>query len=306
MTESEARQQFNKLSPAEQSKYGGTRNAPDAISAWQSDNPGLQPGQGGGNVQVSNSATPYDGMPMYPELKSRLNGSGVLEGPLHIVENDPIKERNSLGDITSRLNNINLDTSGVEQLKKEALAAPGTSAWEGMMRGRQGLEESGAQDNAARTSASGTAQAMSQLSGTGGLSNGARERLARMGGQDLSTQKQSVLRQGQLDRSGIGVQAEQNRLGQLSQLPGAQIAALQPEIQKTQMYGNFAEQENQRNQDLGLANRKYSGDIQAQNIGNSLNTANSENAARLGAYNSAMQAWAANKQAGATQSSGKK
>lgn len=244
--------------------------------------------------------------PKYPELKSLLDGNGKLNPDFSIKQEGPIGFSSALPGIESRLNNINLDTSGVDELKKEALAAPGTGAWEQMMKGRQGLEEMGAQDNAARTADAGKAQAFSSLATSGGLSGGARERLARLSGQDLATQKQNVLRQGQLDRSGIGVQAEQNRLGQLSQLPGAQIAALQPELAKTNLYSTLAEGEKEREQGLNVENRKYNTTVQGQNIANSLSQNTAENANRLGAYSEAMKAWAANKQAGAQQDSGKK
>jgi hypothetical protein len=188
-----------------------------------------------------------------------------------------------LGPISNDLN-----TQGLEALRGQALAAPGTSAWEQMMVGRQGLDEASARDRATSSADAGVSQAYSNLATHGGLSQGARERLAAGGARNSAAARQGVARQGAMDRLGIGAQAEQNRLGLLSALPGQ-------ETQKASF-------------DTGLAqgNREYSTGVEGANIGNFLNQFQNHEAAKQGAYQAQMQDWAAMNQANATANSGKK
>jgi len=82
------------------------------------------------------------------------------------------------------------------------------SAWLGLQNERQKIEQQAAMDNAAKQSASGQASAYNQLAMRGGLSSGARERVASDAMGDLNKNKQNTARQGELARLGLGTEAE--------------------------------------------------------------------------------------------------
>lgn len=111
------------------------------------------------------------------------------------------------------------------------------SPWLALQNQRQAVEQQAAADSAARQASSGNAQAFSNLAMRGGISSGARERLAQSGTRGLNAARQGVQRAG-----------EQNRLAIQGQ--GAEMAA------KEQMFNiqnSLAEQQNIRN----LEQQKY-------------------------------------------------
>jgi hypothetical protein len=146
-----------------------------------------------------------------------------------------------------------LDDRGLNAIRKEALRDPGTmSRWGELARSEQ-------MNQLARSQAGQFSQAQNQLAQSGGLRTGARERLASAGmQQNLAAQQRSL--------GGIQMQDESNRLNQLGQLPGADLAAA-----------------------------NYQSGRQDTNINRALSEIAQKRALQQGQYNEAMRAWAAEK-----------
>lgn len=103
-----------------------------------------------------------------------------------------------------------LDQYKVDPYKGEALQAlksqafaQGDSPWAKMQLEKQNLEQSGMADQAGKMQAQGLAQAQGNLMRQGGMSSGARTRMAMQGARDLSRSQQDVARQGIGQRLGI-------------------------------------------------------------------------------------------------------
>jgi hypothetical protein len=166
--------------------------------------------------------------------------------------------------------NLDVDMRGMDAYRERALNE-GPSAWAGMMTEKQGLEEATARDNAVAQSAGATASAQSNLAMRGGLSSGARERVAAQGASDLMNSQQDIGRAGEQARLGIGIEDESMRMNALSQLPGMEL-------------------------NLGQANMA----ADQWNIGNAMNERHYGQDQKLAKYQEDMRGWAANKQADAT------
>lgn len=112
---------------------------------------------------------------------------------------------------------------GYGAFRDYALSAPGQTPWQQMMMGRQGIEEAGARDMAARQSAGMGQNIWNQLAMRGGAGAGARERAAQMGKRAGFGALQNVGQQGRLARADIGLRGEEQRLGMLGHLPGMEL-----------------------------------------------------------------------------------
>lgn len=111
-------------------------------------------------------------------------------------------------------------SAAFSKLREQAMAQPGDSPWAKMQLEKQGLEQSGARDQAAQSALQGVAQQQSNLARFGGISGGARERLAASGARGLARSQQDVARQGMMDRLGITEQdigRQQSALGAVGQ-----------------------------------------------------------------------------------------
>lgn len=181
----------------------------------------------------------------------------------------------------------NLDTSALDKLNAIGTAAPGTSDWEKMMLSKQGLDQANARDSAVTGADSAKTAAISDMASHGGVSAGARERLARSGMENLNTAQQGVTRQGALDRIGIGTTAEQNRLGVLQSLPGMQLA-------KT------GQQEA-----LDLTNRDNTNATNRFNITNAIGENQRQDVGKFANWQEQMKSWASGQQANADANAGK-
>jgi hypothetical protein len=142
----------------------------------------------------------------------------------------------------------------------------GPSPWANLMANKSLTEEGFAKDAAAKDAAGRGADARSLLSMRGGLSSGASERIDRGSARNALDMSQQAGQQGIQNRQQIGINDEQNRVSQLGSLPGMENQGVQ---------------------------------VQNQNIAG-------QNAFNMNAYKTQMDAWGANKQAQATQNSGKK
>lgn len=191
---------------------------------------------------------------------------------------------------------IQLNTQGLDKFRGEALRDAGTdSVWAQIARQQQALEEQSVLDKAARAGAAGTASAFSNLARRGGTSAGARERLASQGALNLMRGRQDVAMEGAKARANISAQDEQNRIGMLGQLPGMEIAALQPALQKTNIWAQMAGQESAQ---------KY--DANKFNVSNLIGERDKKAEYDMGKYSEIMKAWAADRTATAQENSGKK
>lgn len=208
--------------------------------------------------------------PTYGGYTSIREQGGLLTGDL----------RANYGDTTAS----QIDQRGLNAFRDRALAAPGTSAWEQMANSKQALEEQALKQRTMESGASRAAEARSALARKGGLSSGASERMARASMRDILSQQQDAARQGSAQRADIGLQAENQRLAALSQIPGMEIQAWQPKFQEKQAM-------------LG---------VQQFNIGNALQQKQAEEAAKMAEYQEKMKAWAAANQANAIGASGPK
>ncbi len=186
-------------------------------------------------------------------------------------------------EIQARLDALKLDTSGLDAFRKEALRR-GPSTWANLQNQKQFAEEGNARDQATSQGRSARAGAESDLAMRGGLSSGARERIARKGASDVLAMGQDVSRQGNLNRMQIGIQDQTNKIGELSQLPGMENQAFQPLLQKESMWDTAKQSDMARQLAENNQRNQYN-----QNV-----------------YQQQMSAWAADRQAYATENAGKK
>lgn len=118
----------------------------------------------------------------------------------------------------------------LQKLKGEAFADPGESPWAKMQMAQQQQQESQGKDQAAASQAQAMAQAQANLMRQGGLSGGARLRMAAQGAKDLARAQQGVAQQGINQRLGIGEKAIDRQTNLLGQFGSAEQAANEKNI----------------------------------------------------------------------------
>lgn len=204
-----------------------------------------------------------DGSPIKKEFESLIDPeTGKLKDAyqLHLDQLDP-----------SSLQGYNMIKSLATQ------QGPTQSAQYLMDKARMGREDT--IDAATKQNAGAQAQMLSQLASRGGVSSGARERLAMQGGRDLLSQKQSAYRQ---------------NTGNLLDI------LKQDEDTKRQALSQFAEGEGKiATGNLAIRNQELS-----SNLTNTLKEKDLSRQADMEAYKAALDKWAAGKQADATARSG--
>lgn len=223
----------------------------------------------GGLFSGNNEAggDPYLGMPGRPDYVAGYDQNTMAFAP----------------ELEKRLAGLNLDTRGLDAYRAEALRK-NPSRWANLQTQKQFQEEMAQRERAKNEGASATTNAQSALAMRGGLSSGAKERLEMAGNKNQMNASQDVGRQGILNRMQIGINDETNRISQLGALPGMENQAFQMNMNKENMWDMA------RNQDL---NRTI-----AEN--------QNRNQYNQGVYGQQMAAWAANRQASATENAGKK
>lgn len=202
-----------------------------------------------------------------PEVTSLLGANGMLKDQYRL---------NAGADVTA-------NTQAIEELRKRGLSQ-GPSEYANILMGKQALEEQNALGKSAQASRSASSSAFSDLARKGGLSSGARERLASMGQQSEARGTQDVLRGGMTDRLNITAGDEQQKLGILQNLP--------------QMELGYA--------DLGLKNRDYKTNVDKLNIAGALQEVGRQDTAKFSDYAERMKAYGAEKTAQAQANAGKK
>jgi len=189
----------------------------------------------------SNVATmDLSGGPKMPAFQSQLGAGGMMPEQYQIQDQ--------------------LNRTGLEQMRGLATGT-GPTAW-GQARGQQlatdqarSLQDVTAQGQAAQ------AQARSQLSQRGGLSGGARERLAGAGARQDLMGRQGALMAGQQAREGLATEDQARRDRALGQLPGAELGAAQfgQNTSKYNIQNALGEKQAERNYNM----QKYQADAQA-------------------------------------------
>ncbi|NJM54550.1 MAG: hypothetical protein HC841_00260 [Verrucomicrobiae bacterium] len=227
-----------------------------------------------------------------PEFTSLVDPSTGKLSTQYQVETAP----SNMPTLEEMLAGINLNTQGLEKFRGEALRDAGTdSLWAQIAKQQQAMEEQGVIDKAARAGATSTASAFSNLARRGGTSAGARERLAGQGALGLMRGRQDIAMEGAKARANIASTDESNRIGMLGQLPGMEVAALQPGLQKTNIWAQMAGQESAQ---------KY--DANKFNVGNLIGERDKKAEYDMGKYAEIMKAWGADRTAAAQENSGKK
>lgn len=161
-----------------------------------------------------------------------------------------------------------LNTGFLDQMRQDNLRGAGTpSAWRNLM--EQNVQRQ-AGDASANMQAQG-ANAMSNLAMMGGLRSGSAERMASKFGNQAALAQQNVLGQ----RLNLDVQDEQMRQQGLQNLGQMELGTAQ-----------------------------YQTGVQQANVGNALNETLQKRADNINAYNEQMRAWASERTAAATPSSG--
>lgn len=84
-----------------------------------------------------------------------------------------------------------------------------TNAWMGQMGNQQTQMRNQQMGQGAQSVAAGTAKAMDELAGSGGLSSGARERVQEMGQKNLMNMNQTLQTQGMNNAMNLGIQGQQ-------------------------------------------------------------------------------------------------
>lgn len=204
---------------------------------------------------ISNLQNPYNSQPLRPN---------------YIAAYDP--NTMSLTDYLSG----KYDHSGFDQFKSEAMRR-GPSAWANLATADQAFQANTNREKGAAQVNAQTAQAQDELAARGGLSSGARERAATEGSKNYISMAQDNARTETGNKLQIGMNDEQNRIQELSQVPGM-------EGQQASLWEN----------------------AKAQDVANTANENERRNAYNQNVYHEQMQGYMANQQANATMNSGKK
>lgn len=227
----------------------------------------------------------FGNMPDDPTYESLLDASGNLKSGFTLNAQPDGDLQSILGDIRN-----NLSTDTLSQIKSRA-TSQGPSQSANYLLDRQGLEQQSALDQLIKGGAGAAATARGTMARSGGLTAGARERMARKAQMADFTGRQGLSRQGQADRLGILANDESQKLDLLKMLPGA-------ETQRAAGFGNLA--------NLNMQDRNYRTDIDKTNISNRLLNAKGQNDYNLKMYEERMKGYAANRTADATENAGKK
>lgn len=136
--------------------------------------------------------------------------------PAYVVAYDP--STMSLADYLAG----HYDHSGYDKFKSEALRS-GPSKWASLAKQDLNMQSAQARNSGSQQVAARNAQAEDQLGASGGLSSGARERVATEGAKNYLAMSQDIGRQNKMGGLQVGINDEQNRITQLSQLPGMEM-----------------------------------------------------------------------------------
>lgn len=178
-------------------------NPGDALAGWGKSmmNP-LGPVMGQGQWFMGGAGGPNQGKP------GDVGNGGLTGAP------------GAYQSMTGRMMDVDAANSqGYNALKGEALRT-GPSGWFNAQNSYNKLDEKNMRDRAGAEASGQTAKARSDLAAQGGLSSGARERVAENGQKNYMNMSQDITRQGQLNNMNMQVQDQGNKLKALSAMPG--------------------------------------------------------------------------------------
>lgn len=264
------------------------------------------------------------GQPVMPQFNTLIDkNTGLLNGNLNAkapqISSDGIGHIGFGSEVPSmqgRLDQVQLNKNPLNALEAEGTRT-GPSAWSNLMHQSLGNKENAALEKVGGQAMGANAAAENSLAMRGGLGSGARTSLAKDMQRGINQQSQQVRQDFSNQGLGVDMQDEQNRLGILQQLPGMELNAMQPDMQKAAALNDASLTEQGRNLDASKYNSdtnfnlgKYNADSTATadkyNIGNALNEQLQNRGYDLNNYNEMMKAWGADKTASAQGSGGKK
>lgn len=211
----------------------------------------------------SMSGPDYQGMPSAPSYNpiynpSTMNLSSQVQGDLSGINLQPLQ-------------------NSVNQFEQTA-NAPGPSPWAALADQQQNALMTDTVNKGNQAVNGQTAGAIDQLGSTGGITSGARERVAEGGNTNAMNMAQGAARTNTENQMGIGVQNAQQKMQMQAQVPGMESMALQPQFQEAGMMAN----------------------AQNSDIMNMMNSNSNANMWNQQMYGTQMGAWGAGQQANAT------
>lgn len=260
---------------------------------------------GSGMFDAINSKYLDDMIKQRPTYSSIRDENGNLLDQFKLKAQPNVGFNSNIEQLMQQLSGINLDKTALNKLQDTALSTD-NSPWANLMLQKNDVDTASAMDKAGLAGNAATGSAFSDLARRGGISAGARERLATKGERNTMMAKQGVGRDAETNRLGILTNDANQKMDILKQLPGMQVQSLQPELAKTGMWGQMADSEAARKQGLDVANRDYATGVDKTNLASSIGDVKNKQDFDMTQYQELMKAWAANKQADATANSGKK
>ncbi len=239
--------------------------------------------------QTVNSAGERPEMPGY---KSILNGEGKLSDQYRL------QGPGNIGARTLDTNAFAANQDALNAIKSRAMSQ-GDSPWLKMEMQRQALDNMARGDRLGAQNLSQQAQAQSQLAMNGGLSSGARERLAMQGARDLSAARQGLGRDAQMNSLNARLADDQTKMGLLSQVPGMDLGFANQRAGLEQF--NLGQL-----QDTDKFNTSMAQDTNKFNMQNQIGGVQGENQFNAYKYGEAMKGFGAAKQGDAIANAGKK
>lgn len=242
--------------------------------------------------------------PSMPAYESAVDADGNLKPGYKMTAQGPVAMSSIMPGLESRLDGINLNKDALSALRTRGLSQ-GPSAWASLQKQKQGVDELDNLGKVGSTVASSYATAHGNMAGGGGVSRGARERMATNMGRDLNASRQGVRRGGELDRLTIDMADEGQKTDILKALPEMEANALAPELQKASIWSGVAGNEQGRQTNLDLSNRDYATNIEKSNLDRLAGDLTGRNQYNMGKYSEAMKGWASNQASKAIENSGK-
>lgn len=207
-----------------------------------------------------------------PNFESLINPDGTLNSGYMLQ---------GKGDVAFR------DNDALSYLKDKATAT-GPSQWAQLMQGVIGQKKAGAMDDASTQGNAATASGMSGLATRGGLTAGARERMATKGAMNTLMAKQKVGRDATTDELSMLAQDETNKNSMLTSWAG------------------LNEQSLGRNQNLDLGNREYGTNVDQFNLKTKLDDRRANQTFDMAKWQEGMKALGTYQTAQAQENAGKK
>lgn len=257
---------------------------------------------GGGDLDWEGKNT---GTPSMPAFMSNIDKNGYLKDQYRLQQEGPVQFQDTMPETNARLGGINLNSDALNALRDYGTST-GDSPWAKAQLGQLETAQGKAMGDAAKTAASSGAAAQDTLASRGGMSSGARENLARNSSNNAMMNTQGVIGQGLQQKGAIRSQDESNRLGVLQNLPGQEVQALQPELQKQSLWQQAAGQNQAAKQNLDTQQQAYRTNVNQTNLGSAIGGLNAQNNFNLEGYKNQLATQAGTEQAKAQENRGKK